>query len=175
MWRVCWIGVLLKISTITGVKNLILCWIEELFVIKRPFIPLFNGTKKTAKNGLSRWFHLHRNFPRQYLRCLNINYVDINKNITDVQDWMQTQTLQKKTFFVSVFNEFYPWHTLPQKYMKTNTKAASDKDQKLLLAELYWHRSYHSNVMTSSSILLAVVFLCIRQRLKIVISRIILT
>ena len=62
--------------------------------------------KKTAKNGLSRWFHLHRNFPRQYLRCLNINYVDINKNITDVQDWMQTQTLQKK--FVSVFNEFYP-------------------------------------------------------------------
>ena len=64
--------------------------------------------KKTAKNGLSRWFHLHRNFPRQYLRCLNINYVDINKNITDVQDWMQTQTLQKKTFFVSVFNEFYP-------------------------------------------------------------------
>ena len=129
--------------------------------------------KKTAKNGLSRWFHLHRNFPRQYLRCLNINYVDINKNITDVQDWMQTQTLQKK--FVSVFNEFYPWHTLSQKYMKTNTKAASDKDQKVLLAELYWHRSYHSNVMTSSSILLAAVFLCIRQRLKIVISRIILT
>ena len=62
--------------------------------------------KKTAKNGLSRWFHLHRNFPRQYLRCLNINYVDINKNITDVQDWMQTQTLQKKHFLLASSTNF---------------------------------------------------------------------
>ena len=165
MWRVCWIGVLLQISTITGVK--------KLFVIKRPFISLFNGTKKNSKKWTLKVVPL--NFPRQYLPCLSINYVAINKNITDVQDCMHTQTLRKKTFFVSVFKEFYPWHTLSQKYMKTNTKAASDKDQKLLLAELYWHRSYHSNVMTSLSILLAAVFLYIRQRLKIVISRIILT
>ena len=32
---------------------------------------------------------------RQYLPSLSINYVAITKNITYVQDWMQTQTLQK--------------------------------------------------------------------------------
>ena len=51
---------------------------------------------------------------RQYLPSLSINKVAITKNITYVQDWMQTQTLQKKQIFFIVFDEFYPWHTVSQ-------------------------------------------------------------
>ena len=40
---------------------------------------------------------------RQYLPSLSINYVAITKNITYVHDWMQTQTLQKKTDFFYSF------------------------------------------------------------------------
>ena len=95
-------------------KNIYDNWSKESYSLldrgavryKKTFYTAVQRYKKTAKNGLSRWFHLHRNFPRQYLRCLNINYVDINKNINDVQDWMQTQTLQKKHFLLASSTNF---------------------------------------------------------------------
>ena len=46
-----------------------------------------------------------------------------------------------------------------QRFGKTDTTVALDKDENLLLSGLQWHRSCRSNEMTLLPILLAAVFL----------------
>ena len=60
--------------------------------------------------------------------------------------------------------------------MKTNTKAASDKDKTILInTEHLLTSELRTNVMKALSILFATLFLYIKQRLKIAINRIKLT